>query len=78
MDLLEQVQSRVTKITRDLEHLTYKDGMGQLRLCGVSQVLGRPYGNLPVLKGGLKHRWGQIFLSGPIVIGLMDLKGLWF
>lgn len=42
--------------------------------CGVSEALGRPYGDLPVLKGGLKERWRQIFLSGPIVIGLMSLK----
>ena len=55
-ELLEQIQRRAMKMTRGLEHLSYKD---RLREHGEEKALRRPYSSLPVPEGGLQESWGE-------------------
>ncbi|KAJ7403671.1 hypothetical protein BTVI_75692 [Pitangus sulphuratus] len=71
MDSLEQVQRRVMKMVRRLEHLSYKDRLRELGVVqpGEEKAPARPYSSLPNLvssaaaQGGISEPGG--FLNQP-------------
>jgi len=71
VELLEQVQRRANKIFEGLEHLSYAEGLRELKWFGLEKR--RPWGDLiaafQYLKGAYKQEGGTDFLYSLIAIG---------
>lgn len=65
-DLLEQVQRRAMKITRGLEHLSYRERL-RVMVGLEKRRLGRTYCSLSLYKGHLQERWRETL--GYVVTG---------
>lgn len=61
MQQLEWVQRRITKIIKELEHLSYEERLRDLGLFSVEKALRRPPCGLPVLEERLQAGGGLTF-----------------